>query len=50
MIYIKKIYKISRIITHNGKFHPDEVFGCMMLKKYIKKYKDSEVIRTRNLK
>jgi hypothetical protein len=49
MIYIKNIYKISRIITHDGKFHTDEVFGCMMLKNYTKKYKDCEVIRTRNL-
>ena len=50
MIFIKNYYKICRIITHDGKFHSDEVFGCMMLRNYTKKFKNSEIIRTRNLK
>ncbi|CAB4062499.1 UPF0160 protein C27H6.8,UPF0160 protein MYG1, mitochondrial [Lepeophtheirus salmonis] len=38
-----------KIGTHNGVFHADEVTACMMLK-LLPKFKDAEIIRTRDQK
>ncbi|KAG1680703.1 UPF0160 protein MYG1, mitochondrial [Nymphon striatum] len=35
--------------THNGNFHCDEILACFMLQN-LPKYKDSKIIRTRDLK
>ena len=37
----------TRIITHNGIFHADEVFACAILKMALER--EVEIIRTRNL-
>eukprot|EP00088_Acartia_fossae_P014697 TRINITY_DN1789_c0_g2_i2.p1 TRINITY_DN1789_c0_g2~~TRINITY_DN1789_c0_g2_i2.p1 ORF type:complete len:333 (+),score=41.60 TRINITY_DN1789_c0_g2_i2:42-1040(+) len=41
--------KMVRIGTHNGTFHADEVLACALLK-ILPKYKDSEIVRTRDPK
>lgn len=38
---------MSKIGTHSGTFHCDEALGCYLLKQTIK-YKDAEVVRTRD--
>ncbi|XP_040563826.1 MYG1 protein C27H6.8 [Lepeophtheirus salmonis] len=45
-----KLLKMAlKIGTHNGVFHADEVTACMMLK-LLPKFKDAEIIRTRDQK
>lgn len=39
--------KMLRIGTHNGTFHADEVLACALLK-ILPKYKESEIVRTRD--
>ena len=35
--------------THDGNFHLDEVTACFMLQTYIPEYKNSKILRTRDL-
>lgn len=39
-----------KIGTHSGTFHSDDAMACMMLTRYIPEYKDSQIIRTRDMK
>lgn len=41
--------KMVRIGTHNGHFHADEVLACALLK-MLPKFKDSEIVRSRDPK
>jgi len=43
----KKLHCASKIGTHNGSFHCDEVLACFLLKQ-LKEYKDAEIVRTRD--
>lgn len=43
------ISNMVKIGTHNGAFHCDEVMACAMLK-LLPKYKDAEIVRTRDSK
>ena len=38
---------MTKIATHNGKFHADEVFAVSLLRN-LNRYKDAEIIRTRD--
>ena len=37
----------TKIGTHNGTFHCDEVFACYMLKT-LPEYKEAEIVRSRD--
>jgi hypothetical protein len=43
----KHFKKMTKIGTHSGTFHCDEVLACFMLKQ-LAEYKDAEIIRTRD--
>lgn len=38
-----------RIGTHSGTFHSDDAMACMLLTRYIPKYRGAEILRTRNM-
>lgn len=38
-----------RIGTHSGTFHSDDAMACMMLTRYTPKFKNADIIRTRDL-
>lgn len=38
-----------KIGTHSGTFHADDAMACLMLTKYTKQFKDSQIVRTRNM-
>lgn len=38
-----------RIGTHSGTFHSDDAMACMMLTRYTQRFKDAEIVRTRDL-
>lgn len=46
-ILFKTFSQMTRIATHNGKFHADEVFAVSLLRN-LDRFKDAEIIRTRD--
>lgn len=51
LLKIKKIlFGNMKIGTHDGRFHCDEVLACTMLKFFVNKFKDAEIIRSRDPK
>ena len=38
----------TKIGTHNGAFHCDETLSCVFLTQFTSKYKNSDIIRTRD--
>ncbi len=38
-----------RIGTHSGTFHSDDAMACMMLTRFTNMFRNSEIIRTRDL-
>ena len=39
---------VKKIGTHSGTFHADDVTAVMMLTRFTKEFKNSEIIRTRD--
>lgn len=53
MRLIKSFFNLNykmKIGTHNGTFHTDESMGSMLLTNFTHKYKNAEIIRTRDQK
>ena len=42
------IPKSKTIGTHNGVFHADDAMGCMLLKDFTERYRNSKIIRSRD--
>lgn len=41
--------KVPVIVTHDGRFHADEILACVLLK-FLPEFKDSDIQRSRDQK